>query len=63
MCFVSFGTHIPGDETLQLQLHLSKLIMTGQYLRLTGFKSRLIIKREKFVAKKILKLDNTINNC
>ena len=27
MSFVSFGTHTFGDKTLQLSLHLSKLIM------------------------------------
>ena len=27
MYFVSFGTHIFGDKTLQLAVHLTKLIM------------------------------------
>ena len=38
MYFVSFGTHIFGDKTMQLPVHLSKLIMNG-YLSSTGFKS------------------------
>ena len=29
MSFVSFGTHIFRDKTLQLAVHLSKLIMNG----------------------------------
>ena len=29
MSFISFGTHIFGDKTLQLQVHSSKLIMNG----------------------------------
>ena len=29
MSFVSFGTHIFGDKTLQLPVHLPKLIMNG----------------------------------
>ena len=42
LAFVSFAffkTHIFRDSTLQLPLHLSELIMNGQYLSLTGFKS------------------------
>ena len=31
MSFVSFGTHIFGDKTLQFPVHLFKLIMNGQY--------------------------------
>ena len=37
MYFVSFGTHIFGDKTLQIPAHLFKLIMNGQYLSSTGF--------------------------
>ena len=37
MSFVSFGTYIFEDKTLQLRVHLPKLIMNVQYLRLTGF--------------------------
>ena len=29
MSFVSFGTHIFADKTLQLPVHLSKLIING----------------------------------
>ena len=29
MSYVSLGTHIFGDKTLQLPVHLSKLIMNG----------------------------------
>ena len=29
MSFIAFGTHIFGDETLELPLHLFKLIMNG----------------------------------
>ena len=31
MSFVSFGTHIFGDETVQLPVHLIKLIINGLY--------------------------------
>ena len=37
MSFVSFGTYIFEDKTLQLQVHLPKLIMNVQYLSSTGF--------------------------
>ena len=37
MSFVSFGTRIVGDMTLQLPVHLLKLILTEQYLGSTGF--------------------------
>ena len=36
--FVSFGTHIFDDKTLELPVHISKLIINGQYLSSTGFK-------------------------
>ena len=29
MSFISFGTHIFGDKTLQISLHLSKPMMNG----------------------------------
>ena len=32
MSFVSFETHIFGDKTFQLRVHLFKLIMKGSYL-------------------------------
>ena len=36
MTFVSFGMHIFGDKTLQLPVHLFKLIMNGSYLSSLG---------------------------
>ena len=37
MSFVSFGTHICGEKTLQLPVNLFKLIMNGYYLSSLGF--------------------------
>ena len=62
-----FGTCIFGDKTLQLPLHISKLIMNAQYLNSTGFKSKIVgitmhglsFKDRHFVAKELLKLSNT----
>ena len=70
MSFVSFGTHIFGDKTLQLPAHLFKLITNGQYLSSTEFISIRVsltmhgssFKNRHLVAKKLLKL-NTINTC
>ena len=39
MSFVSFRTHIFGDKTLRLLIHLFKLITNRSYLSSTGFKS------------------------
>ena len=74
MYFVSFGTIIFGNKTLQLPVHLSKLIMNEHYLRSTGFKSIRVglimhgplFKNRHFVrlpAKDSLKLNNTIKTC
>ena len=62
MCFVFFGIHIFGDKTLQLPLHLSKLIMNGKNLSSTQFKSTRValtihgssFKYRHFVAKELL---------
>ena len=72
MSFVSFGTHIFGNKTLQLPMHLFKLIMNGKYLSSTvsyqirvgltrhgsSFKNRHFVQS---CAKDSLKLNNTIN--
>ena len=43
MPFVFFSEHlILGDNTLELPLHLSKLIMNGYYLSSTEFKSIIV---------------------
>ena len=74
MYFVTFGTHTFGDKTLQLLIHLSKLIMNEYYLSSTGFKSKTVglakhgssFKNIHFVwlrAKDSLKLSNTVSTC
>ena len=74
MSFVSFGTHVFGDKTLQIPLHLFQLVMNGKYLSSIGFISiklglnihGLSFKNRRFVrslAKHSLKLNNTINTC
>ena len=77
MSFVSSGTHIYGDKTSQLPVHIFKLIMNEYYLSSAGFKSISVgstmhgssFKNRHFVpseilptsAKELLKLNNTIN--
>ena len=71
MSFVSFGTHNFGDKTLQIQVHLFKLIMNGEYLSSTGFISTTVglkmhgssFKNRHFVrsATCAKELNNTIN--
>ena len=69
--FDSFGIRIFGVKTLLIPLHLSKLIINGQYLSSTGFKSTRVgptmhdspFKNRHSVAKEMLKLNNTINTC
>ena len=72
MSFDSFGTHIFGDQTLQLPVHLLKLIMNG-YLSSIRFKSNAWFITEKqtfcsvrdfsYTEKELLKLKNTMKTC
>ena len=68
MSFVFFGTHIFGDKTLQLQVHLLKLIMNREYLSSTRLHDLAMhgssFKNIHFVrlrAKELFKLNDTIN--
>ena len=65
MSFVSFRTHIFGDKTLRVLIHLFKLITNRSYLSSTGFKSIRVgltvhsseFKNGNFVPKEIVKLN------
>ena len=71
MSFVSFISHVFGDKPLQLSVRLFRLMMNGWYLNSTGFilirvgltRHDSSFKNKHFVAKDLLKLNNTINAC
>ena len=61
MSFVSFGTHIFGNKTLQTPVHLLKLIINEKYLSSTmhgsSFQNRYFVR----LATHSKELNNTIN--
>ena len=71
MSFVSFGTHIFGDKTLQTPVHLLKLIINEKYLSSLRFISVIValtmhgssFQNRYFVrlATNCKELNNTIN--
>ena len=49
MSFVSFGTHIFGDKTLQTPVHLLKLIINEKYLSSLRFISVIVALMDWFL--------------
>ena len=73
-CFILFGRHIFVDNSstsLQLQLHLIRVILKGKYLSSAGFKSKRkgrvmhgsLFKDTHFVAEHLQQLKNSVNTC